>query len=89
MRNIGPEAARSYQRRVETGFFDKYLAGENILDIGYRGEDQTSVPIVEKAIGIDLDFPGHDGVHLPFPDGSQDTGFSGHSYEHIGGFSVF
>lgn len=88
MRNIGPEAARSYQRRVESGFFKKYLAGKNILDIGYRGEDQTSVPIVERAIGIDLDYPGYDGVHLPFPDGSQDTVFSSHSYEHIGDYGV-
>src|SRR5207237_414870 len=88
MRNIGPEAARSYQRRVESGFFKKYLSGKNILDIGYRGEDQTSVPIVEQAIGIDLDYPGYDGVHLPFPDGSQDTVFSSHSYEHIADYRV-
>jgi SAM-dependent methyltransferase len=88
MRNIGPEAARSYQRRVDSGFFAKYLSGESILDIGYRGEDRTSVPIVEHAVGIDLDFPGYDGVHLPFPDNSQDTVFSSHSYEHIGDYRV-
>ena len=88
MRNIGPEAARSYQRRVESGFFAKYLSGENILDIGYRGADRTSVPIVENAIGIDLDFPGYDGVHLPFADNSQDTVFSSHCYEHIGDYGV-
>src|SRR5204863_10053898 len=83
MRNIGPEAARSYQRRVDSGFFKKYLSGKTILDIGYRGEYQTSVPIVEQAIGIDLDYPGYDGVHLPCPHGSQATVFSSHSYEHI------
>src|SRR5438874_8079813 len=88
MRNIGPEAARSYQRRVESGFFAKYLSGENILDIGYRGADRTSVPIVVNAIGIDLDFPGYDGVHLPFADNSQDTVFSSHCYEHIGDYGV-
>src|SRR5437763_4670563 len=88
MRNIGPEAARSYQRRVESGFFKKYLSGKNILDIGYRGEDQTSVPIVERAIVIDLDYPGYDGVHLPFAKDSQDTVFSSHSYEHIGDYGV-
>jgi len=27
-------------------------------------------------------------VHLPFPDGSQDTVFSSHSYEHIGDYGV-
>src|SRR3954451_8182591 len=83
MRNIGPEAARSYQRRVESGFFKKYLSGKNILDIGYRGEDQTSVPIVEHAVGIDLDYPGYDGVHLPFPDETQDSVYSSHCLEHI------
>ena len=88
MRNIGPEAARSYQRRVESGFFKKYLSGTHILDIGYRGEDQTSVPIVEQATGIDLDYPGYDGVHLPFPDGSQGTVFSSHSYEHIADYRI-
>src|SRR5437764_13147225 len=84
MRNIGPEAARSYQRRVDSGFFKKYLSGKHILDIGYRGEDQTSVPIVEQATGIDLDYAGYDGVHLPLPDGSEHTEPSRHAYEHIG-----
>src|SRR5207302_10990856 len=88
MRNIGPEAARSYQRRVESGFFKKYLSGKNILDIGYRGEDQTSVPIVEQAIGIDLAYPGYDGVHLPFPAGSRGTVCSSHSYEHPAHYRV-
>jgi SAM-dependent methyltransferase len=88
MRNIGPEAARSYQRRVDSGFFEKYLSGKHILDIGYRGEDQTAVPIVEQAIDIDLDYPGYDGVRLPFRDESQDTVFSSHSYEHIADYRV-
>src|SRR5262245_13563378 len=88
MRNIGPEAARSYERRVESGFFRKYLSGEHILDIGYRGGDRAAVPIVEQAVGIDLDYPGYDGVHLPFPDESQDTVFSSHCYEHIPDYRV-
>jgi SAM-dependent methyltransferase len=83
MRNIGPEAARSYQRRIEAGFFDKYLFGDNILDIGYQGSDPDSVPIVEHAIGVGLDYPGYDGIHLPFPDQSQDSVFASHCYEHI------
>ena len=83
MRKVGPEAARSYQRRLENGFFDRYLAGANILDIGFAGGDPECLPIVESAIGIGLDYPGYDGLHLPFADHSQDTVFASHCYEHI------
>lgn len=83
MRKLGPESAKSYQRREAAGFFARYLSGENILDIGYRGGDPASVPIVEHAIGVDHDYPGYDGIHLPFPNSSQDAVFSSHCYEHI------
>jgi hypothetical protein len=36
-RRLGPEAASSFERRRREGFFEKYLAGEAVLDIGYRG----------------------------------------------------
>jgi len=86
MRNVGPEAARSYRRRIEDGFVESYLSGKNILDIGFQGADPNSVPIVENAIGIGLDYPGYDGIHLPFPDDSQDGVFASHCYEHIGNY---
>jgi hypothetical protein len=82
-RALGPEAARNYQRRLAEGFFAKYLSGSAILDIGYRGSNLNSVPIIENAIGVELDFPGYDGKHLPFPNESQDAVFASHSLEHI------
>jgi hypothetical protein len=86
MRQTGPESAKSYQRRKAGGFFDRYLSGANILDIGYKGGDPANLPVVEHAVGVDRDFPGYDGLHLPFPDLSQDTVFSSHCYEHIGDY---
>lgn len=79
------EAGKSYARRMRTGFFERYCSGDVVLDVGYSGYDnperKTAVP---GAIGIDLDFPGYDGLHLPFVDASVDTVFSSHCLEHIG-----
>ena len=55
------------------------------LDIGYRGEhgDENIIPVLPDAVGVDLDYPGYDGVRLPFPDHSQDYVFASHILEHI------
>jgi SAM-dependent methyltransferase len=82
-RILGPEAAKSYQSRLEEGFFAKYLNGANILDIGYKGSVKDAEPIVSQAIGIDLDYPGYDGKDLPFRADSQDSLFVSHCLEHI------
>jgi len=78
------EAGKSYVRRIRTGFFERYCSGDVVLDVGYSGYDnpegKTALP---GAIGIDLDFPGYDGLRLPFADGSVDTVFSSHCLEHI------
>jgi SAM-dependent methyltransferase len=82
-RKLGAETLRSHARRIAEGFYDRYLSGESVLDIGYRGGKADAEPVTEKAIGVELDYPGYDGVHLPFEDKSQDAVFASHCLEHI------
>ena len=82
-RTVGVEARKTIASKERSGFFAKYLSGENILDIGYRGYIEDVVPIVPQAIGVDLNYPGYDGRTLPFGDSTQDAVFSSHCLEHI------
>jgi len=83
MRRLGPEALRAHDERLASGFIERYLSGKSILDIGYRGGRMDAEPITPDAVGVDLDYPGYDGVHLPFEDNSQDAVFASHCLEHI------
>jgi predicted SAM-dependent methyltransferase len=78
----GNEVRKSYQARVASGFMRTYLSGPVVLDIGHQGGGNPgNKTVVPNA--IDLDYPGYDGMKLPFPDGSVDCVFSSHCLEHI------
>lgn len=81
--NVGEELRKTYRRFQQDGFFAKYFAGPNILDIGYKGYVDHVHPVFPHAIGVELDYPGYDGRTLPFADESQDTVFASHTLEHI------
>jgi len=82
-RILGIEAHKGHQARLRSGFYEKYLSGSSVLDIGFRGGDPLAKPITLNAIGVELDYPGYDGRTLPFPSESQDAVFSSHCLEHI------
>jgi len=78
------EAGRCYLDRIRSGFFDKYCSGPVIIDVGYSGYDNPERKAgLPNATGIDLDFPGYDGIHLPYAEQTVDTVFSSHCLEHI------
>jgi len=78
------EPATTFLVRLSNGFFCDYLSGDVVLDIGYKGGGkEEAVPIFPHAFGIDLDYPGYDGLHLPFDDESVDAVFASHVLEHI------
>jgi SAM-dependent methyltransferase len=81
--NAPGEAGHSYLKRLRSGFLDKYCRGV-ALDVGYSGyanpEKKAALP---NAIGIDVDYPGYDGIRLPFDDESVDCVFSSHCLEHV------
>ncbi len=84
-RPVGGESRKSFDQKVETGFWRRFITGPKVLDIGFRGYEAVKgvVPISPSAIGIDLDYPGYDGKTLPFEDESQDAVYSSHCLEHI------
>ena len=79
------EAGKAYQLRLASGFLVKYCRGEVVLDVGFTGhynpDNPTSLP---GAIGVDLDYPDYDGLHLPWPDHSVDCVFASHCLERAG-----
>lgn len=78
----GPETEKSHQTRLGSGFYQKYMSGQG-LDIGFRGSLATAEPVLQTATGVEMDYPGYDGVNLPFDDESQDYVFTSHVLEHI------
>src|SRR5207302_3823156 len=77
------EVGKTFALRLTNGFFRRFLSGPVILDIGFRGASMDAVPILPHAIGIDLDYPGYDGLALPLAESSVDTVFASHVLEHV------
>lgn len=82
-RPVGYESRKAYRRRCESGFWDRFIAGPKVLDIGFRGGINDALPIVEGAIGVELGYPGYDGETLPFDTESIDTVHASHVLEHV------
>jgi len=80
---IVSESAGSFKEKLRDGFFTTYMSGDLILDVGYKGGFANPLPIFPHAIGIDLDYPGYDGITLPFANEGVDTVYSSHMLEHV------
>lgn len=80
----GIETRKNHQQRLDTGFYTRFMRG-NGLDIGHMKGRDTVLP---SAKGIDKDYPGYDGIHLPFEDESKDYIYSSHCLEHIPSMNV-
>ena len=85
-RPVGGEARKGFDQKVESGFWDRFITGPNVLDVGFKGGMPDAVPITATAIGVDLDYPGYDGRVLPFGNETQDAVYSSHCFEHIPGY---
>jgi hypothetical protein len=82
-RPVGHESRKTYAEKLASGFIQRYLSGSAIVEVGYKGYMTGIVPIVPQAIGVDIDYPGYDGVRLPFEDDSVDAIYSSHCFEHV------
>jgi hypothetical protein len=80
---IRGEPSVTFREKLTNGFFESYVSGRVVIDVGYRGDKPDAVPILPHAVGVDFGFPGYDGKTLPFPDESVDTVYSSHTLEHI------
>lgn len=58
-RPVGYESRKAYARRYHRGFWDQFIKGPVVLDIGFRGGVMDAVPIVDGAIGVE-----QDGFHV-------------------------
>ena len=76
--------SRQLVHRLKYGDRLELAGDETVLDVGFSGYDNPDrKAALPDAIGIDIDYPGYDGLHLPFADESVDTVFSSHCLEHV------
>lgn len=82
-RFVGYESRKAYDRRVIDGFWNRFVRGPVVIDLGWRGAEQNALPICEDAVGIDLGTPGYDGRTLPYDDCAVDCVHASHLLEHV------
>ncbi len=84
-RPVGRESRMSFDAKIDSEFWTRFVTGPAVLDVGFQGYDTLGevVPILPGAIGVDIDYPGYDGRFLPFASDSQDAVYSSHCLEHI------
>lgn len=82
-RKVGEEFSKTYQQWIQNGNLDRYMSGTKGLDIGFAGYIDNVVPALETAIGIDINYPGYNGIILPFETESIDYILASHILEHI------
>lgn len=81
-KNTGEETRKTWEQKLDNGFFQKYMSGKGI-DIGYAGYLDNVHPVLPTAEGIDLSTPDYDGKHLPFLNNTLDYVYSSHFLEHV------
>lgn len=82
VRKVGTESSKTYQEKLDNGFFTKYMSGHG-AEMGYAGYTPGVVTILEDCDGYDTSTPGYDGLHIPVADGHYDWLYSSHCLEHI------
>jgi SAM-dependent methyltransferase len=81
-RRVGYESRKTYYKRIQEGFFEKYMSGFGI-ELAPKGYEEEIETILPTAIPVDLDTPGYNGYDIPVEEGSQDYIYSSHVLEHI------
>lgn len=82
MRKVGTESQKTYEEKLNSGFFDKYMSGHG-AEMGYVGYSAGAQTILEDCDGYDKSTPGYDGLHIPVPDNHYNWLYSSHTLEHI------
>lgn len=86
MRQVGIESSKSYQDKLENGFFSKYMSGLG-CEIGYAGYVEGTVTISENCHGYELNTPGYNGKDIPVPAGYYNWVYNSHCLEHISDYA--
>jgi SAM-dependent methyltransferase len=80
---VGEETEQTDERTMSQNFLDRYLSGNAVLDLRYRGGDPDDRPTSRNTIGIGFEYSGSHGMMLPFENASQDAVFASRCLEYL------